>query len=164
MLINIPAFELQVVAGNVVERRHRVIVGKPVTTTPTLTSTIRYFTLAPGWHVPHSIATKEILPHLRRDTGYLARNNYELYDRMGRPQDATHVSWSKVTAQNFPYTIRQSAGCRGAGAHRCLGRVRGLLARRAAPGGQSAPAAPGAEQLCPAHPPETTRPAPDSLP
>ena len=27
VLINIPAFELQVVAGNVVERRHRVIVG-----------------------------------------------------------------------------------------------------------------------------------------
>ncbi|MBC8084747.1 MAG: L,D-transpeptidase family protein, partial [Hymenobacter sp.] len=66
VLINVPAYELQVVAAGVVARRHRVVVGKPATTTPTLTSTIRYFTLAPGWHVPHSIATKEMLPRIKQ--------------------------------------------------------------------------------------------------
>ena len=111
VLVNIPAFELLVVAAGTVRRRHRVIVGKPGTTTPTLSSTIRYFTLAPGWHVPHSIATKEILPHIKRDAGYLARHNYEVYDRRGRPLDPTRINWAKVTASNFPYTIRQSAGC-----------------------------------------------------
>jgi murein L,D-transpeptidase YcbB/YkuD len=32
--------------------------------------------LNPPWHVPESIATKEIWPKARRDKGYLARNHY----------------------------------------------------------------------------------------
>ncbi|MDQ2770902.1 MAG: L,D-transpeptidase family protein [Bacteroidota bacterium] len=86
----------------------------PRTPTPTLSSRISHFTLAPDWHVPHSIATREMLPHLRKDAGYLARNNYALYDDRGRLLDATKINWMVVTAQRFPYTIRQSAGCENA--------------------------------------------------
>ncbi|MBG8556275.1 L,D-transpeptidase scaffold domain-containing protein [Hymenobacter guriensis] len=111
VLINVPAYELQVVAAGVVERRHRVIVGKPGTTTPTLTSSIRYFTLAPGWHVPHSIATQEMLPRIKQDAGYLERNNLAVYNDRGRQLDPARIDWTKVTAQHFPYTVRQSAGC-----------------------------------------------------
>ena len=111
VLINVPAYELQVVAAGAVERRHRVIVGKPATTTPTLSSSIRFFTLAPGWHVPHSIATKEMLPRIRQDVRYLARNNLAVYNDRGKQLDAARINWQTVTAQHFPYTIRQSAGC-----------------------------------------------------
>ena len=113
-LINIPAYELQVVALDSVLRRHRVVVGAPQTPTPTLSSRISHFTLAPDWHVPHSIATREMLPHLRKDAGYLARNNYALYDDRDRQLDATRINWATVTAQRFPYTIRQSACCENA--------------------------------------------------
>ena len=111
VLINVPAYELQVVAAGVVERRHRVIVGKPGTTTPTLSSSIRYFTLAPGWHVPHSIATKEMLPRIKQDVHYLERNNLAIYNDHGKQLDAARIDWKTVTAQRFSYTIRQSAGC-----------------------------------------------------
>ncbi len=111
VLINIPAYELQVVAHDSVRRRHRVIVGKPQTRTPTLSSSITHFTLAPGWHVPRSIATKDLLPRVKKDAGYLARNNYALYDDRGRQLDPFRISWARVTAQNFAYTIRQSPGC-----------------------------------------------------
>ena len=111
VLINVPAYELQVVAAGVVARRHRVVVGKPSTATPTLTSTIRYFTLAPGWHVPHSIATQEMLPRVRQDVRYLERNNLAVYNDRGQQVDPARINWSKVTAQRFPYTIRQSASC-----------------------------------------------------
>ncbi|MCC3156690.1 L,D-transpeptidase family protein [Hymenobacter sp. 15J16-1T3B] len=110
-LINLPTFELQVVRGDTVLRRHRVIIGKPQTPTPTLRSRITSFTLAPDWHVPRSIATKEILPRLRGDAGYLARNNYTLYSAQGQVLDPGQVNWQRVTAQNFAYSIRQSAGC-----------------------------------------------------
>lgn len=76
LLINLLAFELQVVAYDSIWRRHNVIVSKPETPTPTLSSAVRYFTLAPDWHVPRSIATQEILPRLKTDPGYLERNNY----------------------------------------------------------------------------------------
>ena len=114
VLINVPAYELQVVAHDSVLRRHRVVVGAPQTPTPTLSSRISHFTLAPDWHVPRSIATREMLPHLQKDAGFLARNNYALYDDGGRLLDATRINWAAVTAQHFPYTIRQSAGCENA--------------------------------------------------
>ncbi|AHJ97532.1 L,D-transpeptidase scaffold domain-containing protein [Hymenobacter swuensis] len=111
ILINIPAYELLVVVHDSVVRRHRVIVGQPRTPTSTLSSRLTHFTLAPDWHVPRSIATKEILPRLKVDAGYLARNNYSLYDAGGRYLDPYRVNWTAVTAQNFRFTIRQSAGC-----------------------------------------------------
>ncbi|WP_310394172.1 L,D-transpeptidase family protein [Hymenobacter sp.] len=113
-LINIPAFELQVVVRDSVRRRHRVVVGTPATPTPTLSSAIRSFTLAPDWHVPHSIATRELLPHLKRDADYLARNNYALYDERGQPQNPQGINWARVTSGTFAYTVRQSAGCENA--------------------------------------------------
>lgn len=60
LLVNIPAFELLVLGHDTVKRRARVIVGKPATPTPTLRSRIRYFTLAPVWNVPYSIASQEM--------------------------------------------------------------------------------------------------------
>ena len=112
--INIPAFELQVVAHDSVQRRHRVVVGAPKTRTPTLSSSIRYFTLAPDWHVPQSIAVKEMLPRLRRDPGYLGRNNYALYNARDQQLDPTRIRWAAVTANAFTYTIRQAACCENA--------------------------------------------------
>ncbi|MDO7852443.1 L,D-transpeptidase family protein [Hymenobacter convexus] len=114
IFINLPAYELQVVAHDSVRRRHRVIIGKPETPTPTLSSVIRYFTLAPDWHVPHSIATKEILPRLRENPGYLTLNNLTLYDERGRWRDPFSVRWGAVSAAHFPYAIRQAPGCENA--------------------------------------------------
>jgi murein L,D-transpeptidase YcbB/YkuD len=111
ILINIPAFELVIVEHDSVVRRYHVIVGQLRTPTPTLSSYLTHFTLAPDWHVPRSIATKEILPRLRANAGYLARNNYSLYDARGQLVNPYRVNWRAVTAQNFRFTIRQSAGC-----------------------------------------------------
>ncbi|WP_133256824.1 L,D-transpeptidase family protein [Hymenobacter edaphi] len=111
VLVNLPAFELLVVRADSVRQQHRVVVGKPQTPSPTLSSQILYFTLAPDWYVPRSIATKEILPRVQTDPGYLARNHYALYDRRGRLLDPWRVAWSRVTARNFAYIIRQTAGC-----------------------------------------------------
>ncbi|PJJ59890.1 L,D-transpeptidase scaffold domain-containing protein [Hymenobacter chitinivorans] len=111
ILINIPAYELQVVAHDSVVRRHCVIVGKPETPTPTLSSRVSYFTLAPEWRVPRSIAVKEMLLRLREDAGYLARNGLSLYDARGLPLDPYSVDWRQVTARGFGYSIRQAAGC-----------------------------------------------------
>ena len=111
ILINLPAYELEVIGGDSVQRRHRVVVGKPDTPTPTLSSRLSYFTLAPDWHVPQSIATQEMLPRLKKDPGYLYRNNYRLTDAQGRGRNPWHIDWRHVTKENFDYTIRQSACC-----------------------------------------------------
>ena len=120
VLVNLPAYGLEVVRGRQVLQTHRLVIGSPSRPTPTLSSRLTSFTIAPEWRVPNSIATKEILPHLRAGTGatsehnFLADNNYTLYDANGRRVDPVTVNWSVVTARHFPYTIRQNAGCENA--------------------------------------------------
>ncbi|WP_460615459.1 L,D-transpeptidase scaffold domain-containing protein [Hymenobacter seoulensis] len=114
VLINIPAFALQMIRQDTVRELHRVVVGKPETPTPTLSSRITHFTLAPDWHVPRSIATKELLPKLQEDATYLSRNGMALYNLRGQLLDPTTIAWRSVTKKNFAYEIRQAGGCENA--------------------------------------------------
>ena len=112
LLVNIPAFELLVMGHDTVKRRHRVIVGKPGTPTPTLRSRIKYFTLAPVWNVPYSIASQEMLPRLQDDPSFLAESDLAVYDGRRQRRNPWRIAWSEVTESNFKYTIQQDAGPR----------------------------------------------------
>ncbi len=54
----------------------RVIVGDRTHRTPMFASRLESVIFNPPWNVPASIAAKELLPHERRDPGYLARNDF----------------------------------------------------------------------------------------
>jgi murein L,D-transpeptidase YcbB/YkuD len=110
LVANIPSQTLQVVRGAQVVTTHRIVVGRPETPTPELASRIFYFQTAPEWRVPTSIATREMLPRLRRNASYLAENNLRLYDAAGKVVDARKVNWQQVTPATFSYQIRQAAG------------------------------------------------------
>ena len=89
----------------------RVIVGKKSTPTPTLLSTVNEVVLYPYWHVPYSIATKEILPKLKRSARIIDDGNYQVLNAAGKIVDPYSVSWKLLSTKYFPYTIRQSTGC-----------------------------------------------------
>jgi murein L,D-transpeptidase YcbB/YkuD len=57
-----------------------VIVGRayPNTRTPVFTEEMRYLIFRPYWDVPYSIATRELLPEVRKNPAYLDRNNLEI--------------------------------------------------------------------------------------
>lgn len=107
--VNIPKYEMQVIEGDTLVMKSRVIVGTPKNPTPILKSTIRYFLIYPYWNVPLSIATKEILPILKRDTSYLRRNNFEVLDRYNTIV-TTPINWKKYTKDYFPWKLRQRTG------------------------------------------------------
>jgi len=117
VLVNLPAYQLEVVRHGRVLQTHRLVIGRPANPTPTLSSRLTSFTVAPEWRVPRRIATGQILPYLQANArmpsehDFLADNNYRLFDAQGQAVSAAGVDWSAVTAQNFPYTIRQSPGC-----------------------------------------------------
>lgn len=117
VLVNLPAYQLEVVRRGRVLQTHRLVIGRPANPTPTLSSRLTSFTVAPEWRVPRRVATEQLLPYLQdnarvpSDHDFLADNNYRLFDTQGRAVNAASVDWSAVTAQNFPYTIRQSPGC-----------------------------------------------------
>lgn len=88
-----------------------VVVGKPETPTPLLQSKINYITIYPYWNVPFTIAWKEILPMVQRDTGYLRKKNFEVIGANG--QVVTNIgklNWKKYNKEYLPVRFRQRIG------------------------------------------------------
>jgi murein L,D-transpeptidase YcbB/YkuD len=109
--VNIPAAYLKVYRNNKTVLEMRMIVGKKSTPTPTLTSRVNKAILYPYWHVPYSIATKELLPAIKRNPGYIDAGNYQVLNSAGKIMDPYSINWNALSRSYFPYIIRQSTGC-----------------------------------------------------
>lgn len=111
VIVNIPSATLLVYdqGKNILDSR--IIVGKRSTPTPTLSSKITDVVLYPYWMVPYSIATKEILPAVKRNIGYLDAGNYQVIDHSGKVVNPYRINWQSLSPSNFPYVIRQATGC-----------------------------------------------------
>jgi L,D-transpeptidase YcbB len=111
IVVNIPAASLKVYHYGVVINEMRLIVGKPSTPTPTLSSKISEVILYPYWMVPYNIATKELLPSIKRNPGYLTLNNFQVLNANGKVVNPYSINWKALGPSYFPYFIRQSTGC-----------------------------------------------------
>jgi len=107
--INLPEYMLRYTYDDTIISQHRVIIGSTKTPTPTLRSEIKKIVLYPYWYVPYSISSKEILPHLQKDTAYLRKHNYKVFKRK-EEVDASSINWKKIKANNFPFNLRQDFG------------------------------------------------------
>ncbi len=83
ILVNLPDYLLTVVDGGRVAMTMKVIVGKASLKTPVFSDLMTQIVLNPAWHIPDTIAAREIVPALLRDPGYLRRKGYELRRRDG---------------------------------------------------------------------------------
>ncbi len=111
IFVNIAGQKLEAVANGRVERRHRVVIGKVDRQTPEYTSKITFLAFNPYWHVPQSIARKDILPQVRRDPSYLKRLNMRVYRGYGgREVNPYKVNWNQVNERTFLF--RQDPGPR----------------------------------------------------
>lgn len=111
IVVNIPSARLCVYQGNSTLLEMRMVLGKPLTPTPTLSSIIDRVVLYPYWHVPSSIAIKELLPVFKRDPDYVEAANYQVLNKQGKILNSKNIQWSAYKAGNFPFIIRQSTGC-----------------------------------------------------
>ena len=107
--VNLPDYSLRAFEAEKSQLAMKIIIGKPTTPSEVFHSHISQIVLAPYWYVPYSIATQEILPILRRDISYLARNQIEVR-RNGQTIDPEGISWSDLHAEKFPYRLRQNPG------------------------------------------------------
>ena len=108
--INIPAFGLTVFEKDTVVMQSAIVCGKPETQTPILKSKIDHMLIYPYWNVPISIATKEILPAVQRDTSYVRKKNFEVLGNHDVVLDYTKVPWKKYTKDYLPVRFRQRIG------------------------------------------------------
>ncbi|HWB92789.1 MAG TPA: L,D-transpeptidase family protein [Puia sp.] len=108
--VDLPAYMLQVVDSDSVAFESRVIIGAPKTRTPLLTSEISNFVTYPQWTVPMSIIMKEMLPKIKEDIGYLARQNLMVVDDNDSVRDPAKINWKRLNKNNFPYLLKQRQG------------------------------------------------------
>jgi len=119
ILVNIAGFRAYVLRGREVVWETKVQVGSSFHQSPIFKDEMKYLVLNPTWTVPYSIATKEILPRIKRDPNYFASRDFDLKDRSGKFIDPSSVDWSEVSARNFGYWLVQRPGPNNA-----LGRVK----------------------------------------
>lgn len=108
--VNIPAFQMQLWDSDTLRLESKIIVGQPQTRTPLLTSTLSNFVIFPQWTVPYSIIFKEMLPKIRNNVGYLAKENLMVVDKNDSIIDPHSVNWFKLSKKNFPYLLKQREG------------------------------------------------------
>jgi len=87
VLVNIPAFELYWMEGDKVNRTHKIVVGKPGSRTPDLSSAINLVVVNPDWTVPQSIIRNELR---NKSASYLSR--YQIYQNGNRVSPG-QVNW-----------------------------------------------------------------------
>jgi murein L,D-transpeptidase YcbB/YkuD len=112
LFVNLADFSLRAVEEGATVRRFRLVVGATRTRTPVFAAAMTYLEINPNWDVPHRIASRELLPRIKADPAWLARNHYVLFPNTGpaTPIDPAQVAWREVTAARFPYRLRQLPG------------------------------------------------------
>jgi murein L,D-transpeptidase YcbB/YkuD len=113
ILVNIPEYRLRIVDPPGGEREMRIIVGKHYTATPVFSGVLNHLEINPYWNIPHSIAVGEVLPKIRQDPGYLAKQGIRVFRdwRDGAPEiDPETVDWSRVDDRSFSFKLRQEPG------------------------------------------------------
>ena len=107
VLVNVPSYHMVYRKGADTLFSTKVIVGTLKHQTPVFTATLSYLVFSPFWNIPPSIARNETLPAIRKNEGYLQRNNMEVVNAAGQPLSPSQVNWN---AKPFPYLIRQKPG------------------------------------------------------
>lgn len=107
--VNIPSYYMQLMEGDSAKIASKIIIGKPKTRTPELTSNISELITYPQWVPPPSIIMKEILPAVKKNPGYLAKKGFSLLDSKGEEVDPYTVDWSKYN-KGIPYRVVQGSG------------------------------------------------------
>jgi len=111
VLVNVAGFDVSYFRDDEPIWTSKVIVGRPYRETPIFKSLITYVVLNPTWTIPPGILVKDKLPVIKRDPGYLKRNNIRVIDSAGREVNPHSVDWSRYSGSRLPpYQLRQDPG------------------------------------------------------
>lgn len=122
VFVNQPAFKLEVMQNNRQVWQTKVVVGKPKNQTSFFIDEMETVVFNPYWGVPQSIITKEMLPRLQANPGYLDQRGFEVYNRKGRKVSSSSIDWYNYGGSRVPFSVRQPPSGRNA-----LGQIKFLF-------------------------------------
>lgn len=120
--VNIPGYFMEFHENDSLKIKMNVVVGDIENYTPVLKDTMSYIVFNPEWNVPVSIVKKEMVPEIKKDMSYLAKNNYVLLKGSYNSPDTINpsdIKWQKVDTSNLDFRIVQMPGGKNA-----LGRLK----------------------------------------
>jgi len=98
-----PALEMKVVVGGAYRRQ-----------TPVFANQMTHIIFRPYWNVPFSIQRNELVPKIKKDSAYLADNDYEIVDRGNRPTSQKVTPQILAQLRSGQLAIRQVPGPKNA--------------------------------------------------
>lgn len=122
VFVNQASFYLDVINNNRTVWQTRVVVGKPKNQTSFFIDKMKTVVFNPYWGVPQSIITKEMLPRLQANPGYLDQKGFEVYNSRGRKVSSSSIDWYNYGGSRVPFSIRQPPSGRNA-----LGKIKFLF-------------------------------------
>jgi murein L,D-transpeptidase YcbB/YkuD len=78
LVVNIPEYKLHVYEQGKHSFNMNVVVGTAANSTVIFTGNLKYIVFSPYWNVTPTIVEKEVLPAIKKDPDYLAKNNMEI--------------------------------------------------------------------------------------
>ncbi|EON75015.1 peptidoglycan binding protein [Lunatimonas lonarensis] len=110
ILVNIANFSMDYIKERDTLLHSNAIVGRAYRKTPVFNAPMTYLVFSPTWTVPPTILRNDVIPAVKKDIGYLRSKNMRILTFGGKEVDPHSIDWSKVTASNFPYMVRQDPG------------------------------------------------------
>lgn len=110
IMVNIPAFELEVISKSTLLLKMKVAIGRPFRKTPVFSSAMTYMVFNPYWTVPPTILYQDMIPEQIKNPNYLKSLKIEIVDDLGNIIDPNSIDWTNYQKSGFPYTLRQEPG------------------------------------------------------
>ena len=101
IIVDIAGYRLDLVEEGQNTWSTNVQVGKSYHATPVFKSAVKYVEFNPTWTIPPGILRKETLPRIRKDPGYLSRNNMSVVTMSGKIVDPATIDWAGPPARAF---------------------------------------------------------------
>jgi murein L,D-transpeptidase YcbB/YkuD len=119
IMVDIAGFNVRLFRDREIIWETRAVVGQPYRMSPIFRSTLTHLDLNPTWTVPPVVLKEDLLPELRKDPTYLEQKDMQVIDYQGDPVEIESIEWTRYSADNFPWLIRQQPGPKNA-----LGRIK----------------------------------------
>jgi murein L,D-transpeptidase YcbB/YkuD len=112
--VNLTDFSAEIVDNGKVTFKTRSVIGKNVSDrrSPEFSDVMEFMVINPTWNVPRSIATKEYLPMLQKNSNAVSHLN--LVDSRGRVVNRSSVNFAAYNAKTFPFNIKQPPSSKNA--------------------------------------------------
>ena len=114
VIVNATAARLTMYEDGQIVDTMRVVVGKPVHSTPMMAALIRFTSLHPFWNVPADLAAERVAPNVvKSGPAYLKAKGYQLlssWDANAKVISPDTVDWASVAAGRTEVRLRQLPG------------------------------------------------------